>query len=155
MHENEQNQLDSFVEEIELIKSTRILPWWIRAFSWLFLLTGGSAVILLVLSFFGVEMTLSLYGMVANGPLSLTGLLISVLFILKGIVAFGLITKKEWADLLAIVDAVTGILICIYVMIVPLIFSGRASSGLRLELVLLVPYLLYFVRQRKKSIDKI
>jgi uncharacterized membrane protein (DUF2068 family) len=155
MHENEQNQLDSFVEEIELIKSTRILPWWIRAFSWLFLLIGGSAVILLVCSFFGVEMMLSLYGLVANGPLSLTGLLISVLFILKGIVAFGLITKKEWADLLAIVDAATGILICIYVMIVPLISSERASSGLRLELVLLVPYLLYFIKQRKNSTNSL
>jgi hypothetical protein len=36
MHENEQNQLDSFVEEIELVKNSRILPWWIKAFSWLF-----------------------------------------------------------------------------------------------------------------------
>jgi hypothetical protein len=154
MHENEQNQLDSFVEEIELAKNTRILPWWIKAFSWLFLLIGGFAAIFLILGFFGLEFELSLYGLAANGPLSLSGILISVLFILKGIVAFGLLTKKEWADLLAIVDAATGILICTYVMIAPFIFSGGGSS-LRLELVLLVPYLLYFVRQRKKIINNL
>jgi hypothetical protein len=150
MLENEQNQLDSFVEEIELAKNTRILPWWIKAFSWLFLLIGGCSAILLILCLFGLQYELSLYGLAANGTLSFTGLLISVLFILKGIVAFGLLTHKQWANMLAIIDAVTGIVICIVVMILPLFYSDGVGFSLRLELALLIPYLLYFTRQRKK-----
>jgi len=69
-------------------------------------------------------------------------------FYTKAITAFGLWFEKDWAIKLGQIDSVIGIIICIYVMcIYPFIYEKAGFSfNLRLELLLLIPYLVKLSR---------
>lgn len=117
-----------------------LLPGWIKVFSWLFLIAG-----LLVPAIFIIGLTngyaeLSLYGFETSRPFSIIGFSIITLFLLKGIVAYGLLWEQDWAVNLAKIDAIIGIIICLAVMIIfPLLFDSNQIS-FRLEIALLIPY---------------
>ena len=115
-----------------------------KIFIWLFLAMGAVAPLGLVAGLLGTEFRLSLYGFQTNHPLSPTGLFITILFILKGIVAFGLWTEKDWGVKLGMIDAITGIVICGFVMVIYPFFNWKAGFEInfRFELVALIPYLL-------------
>ncbi|HTJ49265.1 MAG TPA: hypothetical protein VL443_07390 [Cyclobacteriaceae bacterium] len=138
------------------VRRRDLLPMWIKVFLWIFLVMGGFAVLGWFSGFAGVKFNTSLYGISSSEPLSEFGVALMLLFLLKAIVAFGLWTEKDWAITAGTVDAVLGIGICIFVMVLTPIFfptnpvshSGGvtklqfANFNLRLELIALIPYLM-------------
>lgn len=124
-------------------KRKELLPLWIKIFTWIFLAFGLIAPVGLIFGLLGYSFQISLYGLQTDEPLSLIGICLIILFLLKGIIAFGLLREKDWAVTSAITDAIAGIAICIFVMIYPAIMpTTGVSMNLRLELVALIPYLL-------------
>ncbi len=138
----QENSLDS--EMHPLGRRRDLLPRWIRVCVWIFLVLGLLAPIALLLGLFGFHFDLALYGLETNEPLSSLGLLLIFLFGFKGIVAFGLWKERTWAVSLAMLDAILGIVLCAIVMLYPEVFERvvAPSFNFRLELLLLIPYLL-------------
>lgn len=134
-----------------------LLPLWIKVFIWIFLIFGTIVPVILVLGIIGINFNLSLYGLETTQPLSLIGLLITILFALKGIVAFGLWMEKEWAIKMAIIDGVVGIIVCIFMMaILPFIFADNGVDiTFRLEILFLIPYLLKMREINSKWVEKL
>jgi len=93
-----------------------LLPIWIKVFIWLFMIAGVFIPIVIVVGLLGGPTSLSLYGLETYYPFSLIGLVISSLMALKGVVAFGLWFEKKWAVKLAMLDAIIGLVTCIFVM---------------------------------------
>lgn len=126
-----------------------LLPFWMNFFIWAFLLLAAcSAVIFIVYFvtgiFFGYKGA-SIYGMETPEIASPLGIFITLLLLFKVFIAFSLRTEKKWAVDLAILDAVLGIIICIYMMFIePLVYrDGRHYEfNIRFELVFLIPYLI-------------
>ena len=127
-----------------------LLPTWIKVFIWIFLVFGAIVPIVLVLGLTGLRVNIALYGLETIEPYSYLGLLIISIFILKGLTAFGLWWEKDWGVNLAIVDAILGICICGFVMlIIPLLGNGRVVNfNIRLELIPLIPYLFKMLKIR-------
>lgn len=136
--------LDSNLDSKEAIQRRKLLPWWIKVFCWIFMIFGILSPIVEVLGLIGFRFNQSIYGLETNDPISILGLSLSAIFILKAITAFGLWFEKDWAITLGQIDAITGIIICIYVMCIhPFIYERAGSSfNFRLELLLLIPYLI-------------
>ncbi|MEN5307504.1 hypothetical protein ABE425_08320 [Chryseobacterium cucumeris] len=132
-----------------LTRRRDLLPTWIKIFLWIFLIGGAVAAGLLIAGALITQTSLSLYGMNANHPYSMTGLLICSLFLFKGIVAYGLWFEQKWAPQAAIADAIIGIAVCLVMMaIIPFMYPS-ISFTLRLEL---IP--LYFYLKKMQSIKK-
>lgn len=132
-----------------LTRRRDLLPTWIKIFLWIFLIGGAVAAGLLIAGSLITQTSLSLYGMNANHPYSMTGLLICSLFLFKGIVAYGLWFEQKWAPQAAIADAIIGIAVCLVMMaIIPFMYPS-ISFTLRLEL---IP--LYFYLKKMQSIKK-
>jgi len=130
---------DSFTKH----KKRALLPWWIKVFIWIFLLFGVVAPIGLIVGLAGFTYPIALYGVETNDPLSLVGIGLMLIFLIKGVTAYGLWTEKNWALDLGQIDAILGIVICILVMIGLQLPGGhRFSSSFRLEIFLLIPFLL-------------
>jgi len=121
-----------------------LLPVWIKVFVWIFLILGAIVPFVFLLGVFGGTAELSLYGLETNQPFSLVGIVITLLFLIKGVVAFGLWTEKTWAVKLAILDGFIGIILCAYLMFIQpfLLADGGMDIDLRLELIPLVFYIL-------------
>ena len=134
------------IEEFESLKVRRreLLPWWIKAFVWIFMIVGVIVPIGLVIGLLGYSFSISLYGFESTEPISLTGIFLIVLYLIKAVTAFGLWTEKIWAVDLGIIDAIIGLVVCGAVMLVlPLIdISEGFVLKLRLEPILLILYLL-------------
>jgi hypothetical protein len=122
------------------IRRRKLLPLWIKIFTWFFLICGLFTLIVIIIGMAGYEGNLSLYGLHTSDPLSITGIIIAAFFLLKGITAYALWTEMDWAVSLAIVDAIIGIAVCIFLMAAPAFFPS-VNFELRLELALLIPYL--------------
>ncbi|MFT7545809.1 MAG: uncharacterized membrane protein (DUF2068 family), partial [Gammaproteobacteria bacterium] len=81
----------------------------------------------------------------ASNPLSLLGLLITLLYVLKGVVSYGLWWEKDWGPQLAVVDAVIGIVACLLVMFLLPHYgnnNGVSTFSFRLEFIVLFPYMI-------------
>lgn len=124
-----------------------LLPIWIKIFLWIFMIFGAIVPVGLVLGVLGIDINLALYGLETTKALSITGLILVLLFAIKGAVSFGLWTEKDWAVNLAIIDATVGIVVCTIVMFVLPFFYEQSgfTFSLRLELIALIPY---FVKMR-------
>jgi hypothetical protein len=72
-----------------------------------------------------------------------------ILLIYKGIVAYGLWFEQKWAPQAAVIDAITGIAVCIIMMGVIPFTVPNINFTIRLEL---IP--LYFYLQKMKKIRK-
>ena len=157
MNENQTDILTDTILDPNTKKRKHLLPWWIKIFMWLFLILGLLSPLALVYGILGSPFQVSLYGLQTYEPASLTGLIVISLFLLKGIVAYGLLTEKDWAITLSIVDAGIGIFICVVLMLYPFFLYGSESFVFRLELILLIPYLIKMVNIRSewKSIKPI
>ena len=125
------------------IPRKKLLPLWIKIFTWIFLVM--SAFVPIDLGLIGYNAQLALYGLETEEPFSSTGIIIISVFIIKGITAFGFLKEKDWAIKIAIVDAIIGIVLCMLIMLYPIINSD-ATFSLRLELVALIPYLLKLLK---------
>jgi hypothetical protein len=145
MQETLEDLLPENIIPLSLIERKKLLPWWMKVFSWIFLLFGVIAPITLVAGIAGYKIDLSIYGLATNEPLSLIGILIIFIFALKGIVSLGLLQQKDWAVKLGIVDAVLGTAICVFLMSYSL-YNSEIRFSFRLELVLLTPYFIKLLK---------
>lgn len=129
------------------IKRRSLLPTWMKIIIWIFMLTGALAPLCILTGLLGAQMQLALYGLESQDPLTLMGMFILLLFLYKGVVAYGLWTGRSWAIDLGMADAILGIVVCVYVMAIrPFLINDGFVMNIRLELVALVPYL---IRLRK------
>ena len=146
----EQDQPDVLTESLLQLKHKRrkdLLPWWIKIFSWIFLIFGAIAPLGLLFGILGNTFEISLYGFETKEPISIIGISMILIFLFKGFTAYSLLQEKNWAIILGITDAVVGIILCSFIMIYPLIISDAGMSlTFRLELLLLIPYLLKLLK---------
>jgi hypothetical protein len=143
------NYLDEFYPEALVAgRMRKLLPVWIKIFIWCFMVLGVFAVPIFFMGIFGFSCSIALYGFETTDPTSIVGISLLLLFILKGVVSYALWFEKKWAIDLALFDAYLGIAICMVSMIFPL---GRdiSKNGFRLEIIILIPYLIKLYRIRK------
>jgi len=120
-----------------------LLPIWIKIFLWIFMIAGCIVPIGLVFSILGISFSLSLYGLETNDGFSITGIVIMTLFAIKGAVSISLWTEKGWAISLALFDAILGIAVCVFVMLIlPFLNDTGPRLMIRLELIAIIPYLI-------------
>lgn len=139
-------------EEFEKTKRRRrkILPWWIKTFCWIFMLFGILSFVCLILGFTNIKPALAFYGFETNEPFSLNGLIVIAVGILKGITAFALWFEKDFAIKIGKIDAIIGIVLCgISMFILPFLQDGF-NITIRLELALLIPYLIKLNKIQKE-----
>lgn len=117
------------------------MPIWIKIFIWIFIFFAILALIVFILDLFGVNFQISLYGLETNQPMSFLGIFIIVLFLFKGVVAYGLWEGKSWGVSMGILDSILGMLVCIFVMLIYPSLNSQVVFSFRLELALLIPYL--------------
>lgn len=144
---HEMNDLleESFVTDPVAYRK-KLLLLWIRIFAWIFLVMGILAVVSVVLSLFVNNLTLAIYHIETNNALSLAGVAIIAIYLLKGFTAYGLLWAKKWGIQLAIVDGVAGIIICLVALFLPATFTGESGISFPLELLLLIPYLIKMLK---------
>ncbi|MFZ6052044.1 hypothetical protein [Halocola ammonii] len=147
----EEQILDQQQSANETANRKELLPIWIKVFSWIFLVLGAFVPVAVVFGILGYSFSLSIYGLETISPFSLDGLMIMALMSFKAFVALGLITKKDWAVNLALIDGAVGILFCGFMMLVyPFLLNNGLSFNIRLELVALIPYFIKMKSIRKK-----
>jgi hypothetical protein len=147
----ETNRFEEF-ENNSNKRRRKLLPWWIKFFCWVFMIFGALALICFFLGFFNMSVDLSFYGLKTNQPFSLIGLIIISLALFKGFTAYSLWFENDNAINVAIVDSILGITLCSMSMFA-FPFLGDENSfefSFRLELVLLVPYLVKLNRIKKE-----
>ena len=140
----------SFEEFENKIPRRQLLPWWIKFFCWLFMLFGVLAILCLISGFFGVLPSLAFYGFETNQPLSLIGLLIISIAVLKGFTAYSLWFEKDFAIKLGKIDAILGIVICVFSMFfIPLLLETNQIT-FRLEIIFLIIFLVQLNKIEQK-----
>ncbi len=117
------------------------MPWWVKIFTWIFLVFGLVVPVGIVFGILGLNFEMNLYGISSFHPFSVVGFSIIILFVLKAITAFGLWTEKDWALKLGFIDAISGMLICLYGMVI-------ATSSLRIEIAILIPYFIWLNKNK-------
>ncbi|MFT3935977.1 MAG: hypothetical protein QM726_20270 [Chitinophagaceae bacterium] len=105
------------------------------------MLFGVGAIACLILGIFGFSTGLAIYGLESTQPFSPIGATVIGVGLLKGFTAFSLWFEKDYAITLGRIDAILGIAVCAFSMIgLPLM--GYTSFSFRIELLLLIPYLI-------------
>ncbi|SFD84242.1 hypothetical protein SAMN05518672_103467 [Chitinophaga sp. CF118] len=149
-----------FISDFDDVKPVErrwaILPLWIRIFTWGFLIAGALMPFIILLRIFRVQVIMSLYGLETTNVFSTTGLILASLFMLKGIAAYGLWAEKNWAILIAQIDALLGIIICIAYIFIRQDTPNGFTVIFRLDLILLVVYIvkLYRIKHRWEESGK-
>jgi len=135
------------LEELLLPRRRTLLTWWLKIFSYLFLFTGVAALAMYPLAFLMEnDYRVALYGLESSDRSSFITLAVVVLFLLKGAVAYGLLLEKDWAIEIGLVDAAVGILFCLFVGFYTMFGTGSYIASFRLELVLLIIYLIKLLK---------
>ncbi len=150
----ETNLTDNSFEEFENIKSRskrrKLLPWWIKVFCWIFMLFGFLSIVCLILGFTDIKPSLAFYGFETNELFSLTGLTIISVGTLKGFTAFSLWFEKDLGIKLGQIDAIIGIVLCgISMLVLPFLQDGY-NLTIRLEIALLIPFLIKLNKIQKE-----
>jgi len=144
--DNKQNDiLDIDPNDSSKVRRRKLLPWWVKVFTWIFLLMGTFVPFGFLLGLLEFSFTIQLYGLSSYTPVSAIGMGLMIIFILKWFVAFGLWTERDWVINIGIVDAALGIIICLGVMGSGLL-SKNSTFNFRFELLLLIPYLLWLLK---------
>ncbi|PBJ07337.1 hypothetical protein [Flavobacterium sp. ACN6] len=133
-----QSQFDEF-DKPPIIRR-KLLPWWIKTFCWIFMVLAVAAIGSLITNLFEPSVHLSLYGFSSDIAYSGTGLFIIATMLLKGVAAYSLWFEKPNAIMIAKIDAIVGIAICIASMFIIPFTIGDGHISLRLEILLLIPY---------------
>ncbi len=142
---------NSSFEELEksgtiLNRRRDLLPLWIKIFTWLFLIAAAITLLIPVSALFVDEVELTFYGLSSTQVYTPVGITIISIFLLKGVTAYGLWFEKDWAPKLAVIDAVIGIAVCVFMMVVHPLLSESMEFTVRLELIALIPYFLKMQR---------
>lgn len=122
-----------------------LLPVWIKFFTWMFMFFGIIAPIALIAGLLGNKLDLSLYGLETKYPTSLLGILITSLFLFKGITAFSLWLEKDMATDLAKIDSYIGIVICLFMMLIYPFFDTEEGFTINFRFEILLLY--YFLKK--------
>lgn len=138
------DKLTQFVEESKK-KREELLPWWLTPFMWICIALIALSTLRTSIGVGGFYFGLNLYGLSTDYALSMIGIVIIALFLLKAITLYGFVKQKYWAVQSGITDAIAGILVCLYTAILPLIIPG-ADVGFRLEFIVLIPYLITMLK---------
>ncbi|SHG22554.1 hypothetical protein [Flavobacterium defluvii] len=136
MSEELQSQFEEF--EKPAVIRRKLLPWWIKTFCWIFMIMGVCSIGAVIASAFLTNVSLSLYGFSSNTAYSGVGMFIIAVIIFKSFAAYSLWFEKSNAIIIAKIDAIIGIVICIASMFMNTPDNGNLS--LRLEILLLIPY---------------
>lgn len=152
MEEKEQSILEPILSAFS-IKRRKLIPVWIKIFIWLFFLITATVPLAIIFGISGKNFKESLYGLESTDPFSIVGIVITFLFLFKGFVSYSLWFEKDWAIELGTIDAIIGLLICVYLMIFP---QYTVGGGIRLEIAILIPYLvkLQNIKAKWKLADK-
>ncbi|NIK93623.1 hypothetical protein GZ212_15790 [Mangrovimonas sp. CR14] len=131
-------------EEFENVKKRRrkLLPWWIKIFCWIFMFFGLMSFICLILGFTNIKPSLAFYGFETNEPFSLYGLIVISVGLLKGFTAYALWFEQDFAIKIGKTDAIIGIVLCIISMLILPFLRDGFNVTIRLELALLIPFLI-------------
>ena len=140
--------LDIGIDKEEKVRRRKLLPWWVIGFSWVFMLIGVAVIISLPFAAFGISFDLSFYGIETTEPLSLTGLLVISLFILKAFTAYSLWFEKDWAISVGYLDGVIGLLICAFIMWVMPFLTEGFENEFKIEVIFLLGFL-YILKKRQ------
>lgn len=139
MNQELESRFDEFDKPV--IIRRKLLPWWIKVFCWIFMILAVGAVGALITNLFIPNVNVSLYGFSSNTAYSGTGLFIIAVMLYKGFAAYSLWFEKPNAIIIAKIDAICGIVICVAsFFILPLISTENGHFSLRLEILLLIPY---------------
>lgn len=138
MNQELKSHFDEF-EKPEVVRR-KLLPWWIKVFCWIFMLMAVFAVGSLITNLFVPNVNLSLYGFSTDTAYSGTGIFIISVMLLKGFAAFSLWFEKPNAIMIAKIDAIIGIAICIASLFILPFSAGKDHFSFRLEIFLLIPY---------------
>lgn len=129
--------------EITPIKRRSLLPWWIKGFCWLFIVTAFIAVLRMILLLFDINTEFEFYGLNAKDNIPINGIIVFIVFILHGFTAYSLWFEKDYAIKIGIVNALIGISLCLFSMVISF-YHERVT--IRLEMILLI---LFFVKLLK------
>ena len=114
---------------------------------------GIFSITCLILGFTDIKPALAFYGFESNEPFSLNGIIVISVGVIKGITAFSLWFEKGFAIKLGKIDAIIGIIICgISMFVLPFLQDGFILN-IRLELLLLIPFLLKLNKIQKEWDD--
>ncbi|HMJ69766.1 MAG TPA: hypothetical protein VK508_12770 [Cyclobacteriaceae bacterium] len=152
METNQTNILDQDFS-VKTIRRRQLLPWWIKTFSWLFMIAGAFVPCALAAALlFGFTYHTALYGLETFEPLSPIGIILAGMYLLKGAVGFGLWFEKDWAIIAGLIDCIIGILACLCVMLVFPRIEGLSgySTSFRLEILFLIFFMVKLVRIRRQ-----
>lgn len=139
------------LEEMMKPRRKELISWWIKFFSYIFLFIGVLAFFLYPLMFIlSVNYDFALYGLESNDRSSWLMLVIIVLYLLKGLAAFGLLQEKDWGVDVALVDGIAGIVICMFVIIYDYFGPIHVFAPFRPELILLAGYVVRMARIRRE-----
>ena len=138
--------IEDSVEHIETRKE--LLPKWIIVFSWIFIILSFTFPIGILFDLLDFRFHISLYGFKTFKALSSKGVLLCFLLLLKSIVGFGLIKRKDWAIKAALLDGAVGILICAYALF--LTIKGAEGVQYQIDLLFLIPYFIKMLKIQQR-----
>lgn len=115
-----------------------LVPLWIKVFGWIFIVMGALAPFLFLSSLiFGFSASYMMFGLEYEGQaFALMPLLISIVILINGICAYGLLFGKGWGLVACLIYGYIGLFITIATM-----FIGH-DLVIRLEPIIQIPYLI-------------
>lgn len=134
--EEQESKFTKFVPDPE-VRRRKLLPWWIRFFSWFYMIAGATCIIAIILMLAGIQPYLGIYGLNASNLWDISTFIIIITYLWNGITAYALWFEKKYAVTLAIVNSIWGILICIYSMV-----AAQGITNFRLELIILIIFII-------------
>jgi len=127
----------------EYPRRRKLIPLWIKIFTWFFMIFGISVPFAIGFGAFGESFDLSLYGLDTNKPLSLLGIFVLCLISFKAITALSLWLEKDYATDLAKIDSYIGFVICLLLMFIYPFFDEHEGFSLHLRIEIFFIYFFY------------
>lgn len=132
-----ESQFEEFEDRSLHLRRRKLLPWWMRFFSWLFMIMGGIAVLSIISLLSDEFPELTLYGF--NGKSGLIEFVVVFpIFILNGLTGFYLYYEKDEAMMLAKLCGVAGVVACIASTVLS---SINGNFTFQFEIILLALFL--------------
>lgn len=131
------NNFDEFDRE-RLPYRRDLLPWWIKFFSFLFIILGGFAVINMIMLLFGKGEYATIYGLEYVIPEPFGTPVILLLIIVNGLTGYLLLFEEDHAIIMGQICGVAGIVACL-IATAATIKAGHMVF--RFEILLFIPFL--------------
>ncbi|KAA0889128.1 hypothetical protein [Oryzomonas rubra] len=133
-----------------MVERKKLLPKWIRFFCWIFIIFLGAPIILFVGLFVG-NMRYNLYGVAYYGPvLSPLPIAMTIVLMVHGITAYGLLWGRRWALDMGILCGVIGTMFALAGMAIA---HTRGQMHFEFSIIGQVPFLLTLFNVRRKWLE--